>query len=53
VTISSAAIGDGDVAVRYENRSLTTSGGKLHDHFEPFAVHVYSLPAPAPAPARQ
>jgi hypothetical protein len=29
--------------VLYEDRAVKIAGGKLGDHFEPYAVHVYEL----------
>src|SRR5205085_7341953 len=43
VTIDSATITAGDMKVRYEDRTVRAAAGRLSDHFEPLAVHVYTL----------
>ena len=35
---------DGNIAVMNENRIIDLHTGKITDHFEPYAVHVYRLP---------
>lgn len=39
-----ASLPAGDVTVRFENRTLTSSKGEFPDEFSPYAVHVYELP---------
>jgi hypothetical protein len=36
----------GPVEVLGENRTLTATNGLFNDHFNPWAVHLYKLPAP-------
>jgi len=39
-----ASLPAGDVTVRFENRTLTSTNGEFTDEFSPYAVHVYELP---------
>ena len=43
VTFDLTKLLTGQIAVLYENRSTSPHGGKLADHFDAFAVHVYQF----------
>ena len=45
LTLTSPMLKSGPARVLTEERTVQSTGDKLPDHFDPYAVHVYELPA--------